>query len=239
MVDASFLWATGPGLILLGVLLGGLYYVLPKHGVPQGIKTLVAASAVVVALLGVGVSAGLGTLSSNPQTVGNVTYTVTMSAGEVQNTSNIVIDNLNHKVQVQVQCTSSCSSFSYGSGTVELNFTVARGDTGTQDVSTAVVVSSVASVAKSDGSGTYYPIVGTNADGTYKSDWEKGPNASPSVTNKQTTILLAGGGSNFARLNVTWGITAVGNQNAFQTADVHCQVAGQDWTITEILTIKA
>lgn len=235
----AWLWMTGPGLILLGAGLGVVYAILPKQGGIAGLRTVVAAGAVLSAVIGVGLWAGLGTLPTTTTTAGGAAgYTVTLSAGEVQNVSNLVIDNLNHKVQVQVQCTSSCASFSYGSGTVELNFTISRSDTGTQDVSTPLVVNTIAQVAKSDGSGTYYPIVGLNADGTYKSDWEKGPNASPAVNNKQTTVLLAGGGSNYARLNVTWGITAVAQQNVYQTADVTCSIAGQSWTITEILTIK-
>lgn len=238
MVDPVATLSTGPGLILAGAILAVVGMLLPSSA--KGPKTLSYIGAAVAGMLGVGLIFGLGTLGAAPGT-NNVgaTYTVTAAAGEVQNTSNLVIDNLNHKIQVQVQCTSSCSSFSFGSGTVELNFTVARSDTGTQDASTLCRVNTIAQVAKSDGSGTYYPIVGQNADGTYKSDFERGPNAAPAVNNKQATLLLTGGGTNFARLNVTWSITAVGNQNAYNAADVGIEIAGQPWVITEILTLKA
>src|SRR5690349_14998339 len=119
-MDLSFLWTTGSGLILLGIMLGIGYYVTDKRGVPHLARSGIAIAAAFALLLGIGLTAGLGSLTStNAGTLnGGAIYSVTASAGDTQNVSNIVIDNVNHGVQVQVQCTSSCASFSYGSGTV-------------------------------------------------------------------------------------------------------------------------
>lgn len=239
-IDPSFLVNTGPGLMLLGLLLAGVFWIANDRGLPKGASTALAIGSVGTFVLGLGLTAGLGNIGVQPGTVGSgsATFAVTAAAGDPQNTSNVVFDQTAHTIQVQVQCTSSCASFSYGSGTVELNFTVGRSDAGTQDAIAELRVNTIGLVPKSDGSGTTYPIAAQYADSTYKTDWEKGPNASPVTINKFTTVLVAGGGSSYARLNITYNINAVAQQNAYGTSPITVTVAGQVWTITEILTIK-
>lgn len=226
-------------MIALGVFLGLVYWITNGRGVPRGLRTILAIASIGSILIGVVEVAGVGTLAPTaPGTVGGPIYTVTATVGDSQNSSNVVFDQNAHTAQVQVSYDISDAAAIYASGTTELNFTIGRSDTGTQDVTTAASLVTVGLVPKSDGSGTTYPIVALNADGTYQCTAEKGPNAAPISTNKATTILLAGGGSNYVRFNITWNANAVGNQVVFDTAPITLQIADQTWTVTELLVVK-
>ena len=239
-IDTSWVW-TGGGLAVLGIIALVVSMFLGKQsGAPRGLKTLFVVGGVTLLLLGVALTFGIGGLTSTPQTTaGTARYEVTVTAGDSQNVSNIAIDDTARTIQVRIQCSSTCSTFDYSSGTAELNFTVGRADTGTQDSIFDAKVVSVGLVSDSSGDGTTHPIVAQYSDSRYKTEWEKGPNAAPISVNKETTVLLEGGGASFVRLNVTWSIGAAFEQSAFDTATVTVSVAGETWTITEILTARA
>jgi hypothetical protein len=163
-IDTSWVW-TGGGLAVLGIIALVVSMFLGKQsGAPRGLKTLFVVGGVTLLLLGVALTFGIGGLTSTPQTTaGTARYEVTVTAGDSQNVSNIAIDDTARTIQVRIQCSSTCSTFDYSSGTAELNFTVGRADTGTQDSIFDAKVVSVGLVSDSSGDGTTHPIVATRA----------------------------------------------------------------------------
>ncbi len=238
MTDFTFLGLGLLALLTIGVLIfGGIALVGRSFfGIsPKGQKT--AAMLTFVLIIGaVFVGGGFGTLGAPAVTATQAQFTVTPSLEVAQ--SQVVLDDSTNTVQVNLQYDISDGNFIGGTGFAEVNFTVGRADTSTADITTTTDILTIAQVPKSDGSGTTYPVVSKNADGTFKWNVEKGPNAAPTVTIKSGTLLIPGGGTNFLRLNITFNPTAAAEQTVYQSTKSTFTVAGETWTCLAVLVVK-
>lgn len=240
MADATSFWAfvfslSGAIVFLIGGALiawKGKNWGFPKWGTQLG------AIVAVLGLLGTvyfgGGLSGLTTTTS--ATAVKAQFTVT--ASEETEQSQVTISDATNTVQVNLQYDISDANYIGGTGFAEVNFTIGRADTSTADVTTTTDILTVAQVADDDGSGKTYSIVSKNADGTYKWNCEKGPNASPSTTNKYATLLVEGGSTNFIRLNITFNPTAGGEMIVYQSDGSTFTVAGETWTLLAVLVVK-
>lgn len=230
-------WALSlTGLIVIAILAGGTYLWGSKFGASPGMRKAGAFIAFAAVVGAVFVSGGFGTLGATTATANVAHYSVT--ASEDTDQSQVVIDDSTNTVQVNLQYDISDANYIGGTGYAEVNFTIGRTDTSTADSTTTTDILTIAQVADDDGSGKTYPIVSKNADGTYKWNCEKGPNAAPTTTNKYATVLVEGGGTAFVRLNVTFNPTAGGEKVVYSSEKSTFTVAGETWTFLTVLVVK-
>ena len=224
------------GLIAIAIIAGGLYLWGKNFGLQPGARkafALVAFVAIVGAVLSAG---GFSSLSATSATAQTAKFSVTPSEDTDQ--SQVVLDDSTNTVQVNAQYDISDAGFITGTGFAEVNFTIGRTDTSTADATATTDVSSIGQVLDDDGSGKTYSIVSKNADGTFKWNVEKGPNASPATTNKYGTVLVEGGSTNFLRLNITFNPSAAGEMTVYNSVRSTFTVAGETWTLLFVLVVK-
>jgi hypothetical protein len=224
------------GLVVIAALAAGIYLFGKSFGASPGMRKAGAFIAFAAVVGAVFVSGGLGTFGSTAATANQAKYSVT--ASEDTDQSQVVIDDSTNTVQVNLQYDISDADYIGGTGFAEVNFTIGRTDTSTADATTTTDILTIAQVADDDGSGKTYPVVSKNADGTYKWNCEKGPNAAPTTTNKYATILVEGGATNFIRLNVTFNPTAAGEMTVYNSQKSTFTVAGETWTFLTVLVVK-
>lgn len=225
-------------LFLFGAIGVMLAYGLNRvSGMPKVVPVIAGVAGGALILAGVGAAVGFGSLTAPTSgQLGAAEYDVTSSEDFAQ--SQVVIDNEANVVQIQMQYDISDANFIGGTGGGEVNFTIARADSGTGDAVTEVDVVSVELVPHASGDGQTEPIAAKYTDGTFKTDWEKGPNASPVVINDFTTVLVEGGSTGFVRINITLNAEAAGEMTVYDQAKISLRVAGEPWIVECLLTVK-
>lgn len=237
-MPTEVLGLTAFGLFLAGAIGLMLAYGTSKvSGMPKVIPVIAGVAGGGLILAGIGASVGFGSLTApTTQLAGSAEYDVTASEEFAQ--SQVVVDNEANVIQIQMQYDISDANFIGGTGGGEVNFTIARADSGTGDAVTEVDVVSVELVPHASGDGQTEPIVAKYTDGTYKADWEKGPNESPVVINDFTTVLVEGGSTGFVRINITLNAEAASEMTVYDQAKISLRVAGEPWTVECLLTVK-
>lgn len=236
MVDLWALATSLTGLIVITIIAAGIALWGKKFGASPGVQKFSALIAFVAIVGAVFAAGGFGTLGATSATAQTAKFSVTPSEDTDQ--SQVVLDDSTNTVQVNAQYDISDGNFIGGTGYAEVNFTIGRTDTSTADATATTDFTSIGLVSKSDGSGTTYPIVSKNADGTYKWNVEKGPNAAPATTNKYGTVLVEGGSTNFLRLNITLNPTAAAEMTVYNSVKCTFTVAGETWTLLFVLVVK-
>ena len=231
--DVNSIW-TPMGMGLLALVTAIFAFQFVKVGLSdntrKGLKAVFALS-----LVGFVVTSGwLGAVgTSNPGTgTGNATFSVVASANGTQ--AWVKFDQVNHVVTVQFVYNST--SLALTNYTANVDFSITRSDLSAADAVATATLNSVASVGNQSGTGTTYPIVAKNTDGTSKVNWTRA--ATGAVSNSQATILVPGGGSAVLTLNITANSDAASNMKLYDVASAYFSVAGQPWRVDFLESVR-
>jgi hypothetical protein len=223
--------AVGAGLLaLIGIGYGWEFLGKVKNEQLQSAARVVgvifaAVFLVAAGLFGGTISGGTGTV--NP--AGAPEYTVLASANGTQ--AHVTIDNVAHEIVVQLDFNTTSGALTKHQANID--FSIARKDTGPQDGVAEADVIAVGSVGNISGTGTTYTAIAKNSDGTYKTNWTRA--ASGAVTNKYATILIEGGGAAVLTFNVTANSDAGANMNAFNSVSANLLIGKIGWKVTFLM----
>jgi hypothetical protein len=171
---------------------------------------------------------------TNPTSTGAGPATFSVVAATNTTQPWLRFDQVNHIITVQAVYNSTSKALT--NYTANVDFSITRADLSAVDTVATAATNSVASIGNQSGSGTTYPVVAKNSDGTYKVNWTRA--ATGAISNGAATILVPGGGSAVLTLNITMNSDAAENMKVYDTASAYFSVAGQQWTVTFLESVR-